>query len=97
MLRTAVDELATGDVVSNFLGLPELPGQRPLPSCHHSEGKCFHILSLGWVISGQVLGHGVPLAQSSCEMLKLLEEYGLQGDRKLAVNGNINVFATCKQ
>ena len=29
-------------------------------------------------------------AQSSCEMLKLLEECGLQGDRKSAVNGNIS-------
>ena len=27
----------------------------------------------------------------------ILEECGLQGDKKLAVNGNINMFATCKQ
>ena len=61
MLVTAVDELAAGDVICYLLGLPQLPGQRPLPSCQHFKGEHIYILLLVRVSLGQVLGHRVSL------------------------------------
>ena len=61
MFITAVDELATGDVICDLLRLPQLPGQRSLPSCQHFKGEHVYILLLGWVFLGQVLGHRVSL------------------------------------
>ena len=52
VLTAAVDELTTGDVIGDLLRLPQLPGQRPLPSGHHLEGKYFRVLPLSRVVSG---------------------------------------------
>ena len=65
MLITAVDELAAGDVIRDLLRLPQLPGQRPLPSCQHLKGEHVYILLLGRVFLGQVLGHRVSLVVRS--------------------------------
>ena len=65
MFITAVDELATGNVICDLLGLPQLPGQRPLPSCQHFKGEHIYIFLLGRVVLGQVLGHRVPLVIGS--------------------------------
>ena len=65
MLIAAIDELATGDVIGDFLSLPELPGQGPLPCRHHLEGELVLVLDLGRVVLGQVLSHGVLLVISS--------------------------------
>ena len=61
MLVAAIDELATGDVIGNLLGLSELPGQGPLTRCHHLEREHVLVLDLGRVMLGQVLRHGVLL------------------------------------
>ena len=61
MLVPAIDELATGDVISYFLSLPELPGQGPLPCRHHFEGEHVLVPDLIRVMLGQVLCHGVLL------------------------------------
>ena len=37
VLIAAVYELAAGDVVGDFLRLPQLPGERPLSRCHNFE------------------------------------------------------------
>ena len=57
VLITAVDELAAGDVIRDLLRLPKLPGQRPLPSCHHLKGEYLWVLPLSRMVVGQVLGH----------------------------------------
>ena len=61
MLVATVNELTTGDVIGDLLGLPELSGKRPLSRCHHLEHKCVGVLPLGRVAIGQMLSHGVPL------------------------------------
>ena len=65
MLVAAIDELATGDVIGNLLGLSELPGQGPLTRCHHLEREHVLVLDLGRVMLGQVLRHGVLLVIGS--------------------------------
>ena len=45
----AIDELATGHVIGDPLGLPELPGKRPFSSCHHLKIEHFKILVLAWM------------------------------------------------
>ena len=61
MLIAAVDELAAGDIISDFLSFPELSGQGPLPCRHHLEGECVFVPDLVRVVLGQVLRHGVTL------------------------------------
>ena len=61
VLIASVDELAAGDVVCDLLRLPQLPGQWPLPCCHHLKGKSVHIPPLGRVVELQMLGHGASL------------------------------------
>ena len=65
MLVPAIDELATGDIIGNFLSLSELSGQGPLACRHHLEREHVFIPDLGWMILGQVLRHGVPLVIGS--------------------------------
>ena len=40
---------------------PLVRGLEVIPSCHHSEGNYFHVLPLGRMVSGQMLGHGILL------------------------------------
>ena len=61
MLVPAIDELATGDIIGNFLSLSELSGQGPLPRRHHLEREHVLVLDLGRVVLGQVLCHRVLL------------------------------------
>ena len=44
VLVTADDELATGYFIRDILSLPQLPGQRSLPSCHYLKGECLWTL-----------------------------------------------------
>ena len=69
MLIAAIYELATGNIIRNLLCLSELPGQRPLPSCHHLKGECLRVLPLSRVVVGQVLCHGVALVICSDRLL----------------------------
>ena len=52
VLITAVDKLATGDVIRDLLRLPELPGQGPLACRHYLEREGIFVSSLVWVMLG---------------------------------------------
>ena len=57
VLVAAVGEQTAGDVIGDLLSLPELPGERPLPRCHHLERRRVWVLPLGRMVVGQMLGH----------------------------------------
>ena len=61
MLIAAIDKLATGHIIGNPLGLPELPGKRSFSCRGHLEGECVKVPPLVRMVQGQVLGHGVAL------------------------------------